>query len=79
MNEMNEKDIKRWWNRFRKCIKDMPEGVELVIDGDNKGSLYAEGALHGRHLGGKLDGWGITEDYLHSGKIERVYPFGEGQ
>jgi hypothetical protein len=75
----NEKEIKRWWNRFTKCIKDMPEGVELVVDGDNQASLYKSGALHDRHLGSEMDGWGITEEELHSGRIERVYPFGEGQ
>ncbi len=77
---MNEKEIKRWWKRFKRCINDMPESVELVIDGERSASLYRSGALHDRHLGSDMDGFGMTEECLESCRFKAaIYPYGEGQ
>lgn len=77
--EIDEKHVARWWKRLKKCIKEMPEGIELVIDGNNYGTVYKEGALHERHLGSDHDGYGMTEEYFECGRLPGVYPYGEGQ
>ena len=76
---MDEKAINSWWKRLSRCLNDMPEGIELLVEGDTVVSIYPKGALYERHLGSKFDNHGISEEnHLHTGFFKRVYPYGEG-
>lgn len=71
---------KRWFNRLRNVLTDIPDGMEIIIDGDGHVSVYEEGALK-RHLSGSRDGWAISsgEELPICGfRVPRLYPYGEG-
>lgn len=69
---------RRWFKQLKKVLNQTPEGMEVVITGDNHIAVYEEGALVERHLGSSLNGWGIMEDSLFECSATRLYPYGEG-
>lgn len=75
-------DVTKWVNKFKRVLKDIPNGVEIIVTNSTI-EVWKAGSL-AKHIGSRYDGYGIgnnpelEDGYITGFENRYMEPYTEG-